>query len=792
MSVDLMLTKLYIPSIRANLVHRPRLIQKLIEGRGRKLFLVSAPAGYGKTTLITEWLDHIQTEDTVCWLSLDEDDSQPQQFFRYLAETIRPLPNAQSSLMQRLQSPQPLPAKNLMTAFVNDVTPVATPFYLILDDYHAIESADIDKSMAFLLDHMPPQMTLVLTSRSDPGFPISRLRARGELIELRANDLRFTETEAAQFLQQGMNLTLSPDQIAALEKRTEGWIAGLQMAALSMQNRDDLAGFIDSFKGSHRYIMDYLLEEVLDQQSAEVQVFLLETAVLDRLCADLCDAVRQSCRPPSQQILEQLENHNLFLIPLDNERRWYRYHHLFADLLRQRLQQQQPELVPQLHQRASDWYAANGRSADAIRHALAANDFDRAAGHIEQIWRTMLTHQLMPWRQWLDALPDSVIQRRPVLNVGYAWAHLLFDTELDACEQRLQEAEAWLNLSEAEREARGMVVEDDEEFEKLPATIASVRTYAARAAGDTVGAVNHARQALNLLPEDDHLGRALPAALLGLCYWTNGELSSAYETVSYASNSFHRSGDAVADISLKLIQVDILLVQGRLHDARRTCEQALKLYASDLWGASNLFLSLSEIYREQGEWKTATDTLQQSVSLGKQTASFYYRYRNRVALADIEASQGAFDKALDYLDETEPWWGGQHLRETRPLAAIKARVWLKQGRLNEALDWVKKQGLSIDDELSYLHEFEHVTLARIRIAQYQNGLGDDAIHQAIRLLARLLQAAEAGKRNGSIIEILILQALAHEAQNNISAALLPANKSAHAGQAGKLRSHLCG
>ena len=381
----LLQTKLYIPSFRDTLIHRPQLIAKLEEKQSCKLILLSAPAGYGKTTLITEWINHLEKERPVCWLSLDEDDSDPVQFFVYLAAAVRPLTDIQTSLPQLLQSPQPLPAKQLMAAFVNDVTPVPTPFYFILDDYHAIESTDIDKAVAFLLDYMPPKMTLVITSRTDPGFPISRLRARGEMIELRINDLRFTQAEAAEFLQQSMNLALLPDQIAALETRTEGWIAGLQMAGLSMQNREDVANFISSFTGSHRFIMDYLLEEVLNQQPDEVKTFLLETAVLDRLCADLCDAVRRS-PPASQQILEQLESQNLFLIPMDNERHWYRYHHLFADLLKQKLYQYVKlpsgnplQNVAVLHSRASQWYEDNGLEIKAIHHALAAKDFERTA-----------------------------------------------------------------------------------------------------------------------------------------------------------------------------------------------------------------------------------------------------------------------------------------------------------------------------------------------------------------------------------------------------------------------------
>ena len=361
--------------------------------------------------------------------------------------------------------------------------------------------------------------------------------------------------------------------------------------------------------------------------------------------------------------------------------------------------------------------------------------------------------------------------------VGSAWVQLVFAGEFDLFEQRLQDAEAWLNLSADERVTQGMVVADDESFERLPSSIASARGNAARAAGDMSMAFNYAQQAVDLVPEDDHLGRAIPAALLGVCYWTSGDLSSAYETLSYGLSRQLRNDDAVAYIRLKLFQIDIQVAQGHLQDARQTCEQALQLFSvqdgSEVWETSLLLLGLSELYLEQGEWKTATEYQQRSDALGKQISSFNSLYRKRMASVYKMVNQGAFVEAHKLLDETTPSLGPRYLQETRPLAAIKARVWLKQGRLDEALAWAQKRELTVEDELSFLHEYEHITLARLRLAQYQNGDGDDAMDQAIGLLERLLQAAEAGKRNGSIIEILILLALAREAQDNGAQALPP-------------------
>ncbi|MCA9956139.1 MAG: AAA family ATPase, partial [Anaerolineales bacterium] len=449
----LLQTKLYIPPTRSTIVPRSRLIEQLTRGLNGKLTLLSAPAGFGKTTLITAWLS--QLELPIAWVSLDEDDSDPQQFFSYIAAALHPFIANRQTLVNLLQASQPQPAKALATALVNDCTAVSTPCLLVLDDYHVVESSEIDLALAFLLDHMPPHLHLVMTSRSDPGFPLSRLRARNQLTEIRADDLRFSTEETAVFLQSVMGITLSPEQISALEARTEGWVAGLQMAALSMQNRDDVDEFVTSFTGSHRFIMDYLVEEVLNQQPIEVQDFLLQTAVLTRLCADLCDAILQT-PSTSQQILEQLETRNIFLIPLDDERRWYRYHHLFADLLRQRLAQSAglpkgdaEKRVTELHHRASIWYENNGLEIDAFHHAAAAHDIERTERLIEGDGIPLHFRGAgVPVLHWLESLPTTLLDTRPSLWVTYA-SVLLFVGQHTAVEQKLQSAEACLASSVA-------------------------------------------------------------------------------------------------------------------------------------------------------------------------------------------------------------------------------------------------------------------------------------------------------------------------------------------------------
>ena len=546
---SLLPTKLYLPPIRADWVQRPRLLGKLDRNSQTKLILVSAPAGYGKTTLVTAWLRQLEGAE-ICWLSLDENDSDPQHFFRYLAAAVRPLPDVQSQLPPLLQSNQPIPAKTLIKAFTHDVIPVAKPFVLVLDDYHVLDSAEIENALATLLDLMPPQMTLVLTSRSDPGFPISRLRARGELVELRADDLRFTEMEAAQFLQQTMGLTLQPAQVAALENRTEGWIAGLQMAALSLQNRSnsDLDSFVDTFTGSHRFVIDYLVEETLLHQPDAVRTFLLATAVLERLSGPLCAAVTQM--PHAQEILEMLERNNLFVVPLDEQRHWYRYHHLFADVLRAYAHDRQPAQIALWHQRASDWFAAQDALSDALPHAFAAQNFAEAARLLELI-RSQIggSYQFRQWLRWADRLPADLLQNRPVLAAGYGWA-LLFFGEMAASQPYFAQAEQAVT-----EPAPDQIVYDLEQWRLMPALLANARAYRLMSEGDVVGASQYARQARDFFGpgQEHHYWRQAALSLLDLTHWFTGDIPAAADAFAQSTESRLQAGVVVDAISTAMV-----------------------------------------------------------------------------------------------------------------------------------------------------------------------------------------------------------------------------------------------
>ncbi len=778
MSTPVLATKLYIPPPRPRAVLRPRLIERLNEGLHGKLTLISAPAGFGKTTLVSEWL--ADCGRPAAWLSLDEGDSDLTRFLTYLVAVLQTIAaNIGEGVLGVLQSPQPPPTESILTALLNEITTIPDSFVLVLDDYHVIDAKPVDNALAFLLEHLPPQMHLVIATREDPHLPLARLRARGQVTELRAANLRFTPAEAAEFLNQMMGLNLSTENIAALEARTEGWIAGLQLAALSMQGRSDTASFIHAFTGSHRFVLDYLVEEVLQRHPERVRSFLLQTAILDRLSGPLCNAV--TGREDGGGMLDALERGNLFVVPLDDKRQWYRYHHLFADVLQARLIEEQSNQVSSLHRRASSWYEQSGLPSDAIRHALAAKDFERAAGLIELAWSAMdINMQSAMWLGWAKALPDELIRARPVLSVGYAWA-LLDGGDMEACETRLRDAERWLDTPadaqmKLDTPSNEMVVVDEEQFRFLPATIATARAYRALALGDVPGTVEHAREALRQTPEEDYVRRIQAASLLGLAQHASGDLEAADRSLSDLLADLWRAGDISTAVGVTFVLADVRVARGRLHGAASAYQRAMQLAAGQgepmPVGTADLYRGMSELCCERGDLEAAAQHLVKGRELGERGASTGWQHRLRLAEARLKEAQGDLDGALDSLDEAERLFIRSPLPDVRPIAAQRARIWVAQGRLSEALGWARERGLSPGDGLCYLREFEHITLARMLIARYRSNRVDSSIQEAMTLLERLLKAAEEGGRMGSVIEILALQALACEAQSDIPRALV--------------------
>ena len=780
MAGPLLETKLHVPRWRRSLVARPRLSERLRRGAESALTLVSAPAGFGKTTLLAEWLAVAAADErSVAWLSLDQRDNDPALFWTYLVAALNTgAPAVSAGGLLLLQRPQP-PNEAGLVALLNDLDAISNDVVLVLDDYHVIDARDVQDGMAFLLEHLPPQIHLVIASRTDPALPLARLRGRGELAEIRATDLRFTPGEAAAYLNGVMGLALTASDVAALEGRTEGWIAALQLAALSMQGREDVTAFIDGFAGDDRYIVDFLAEEVLQRQPEHVQHFLLQTSILDRLSGPLCDAV--TGQDGGKTKLAALERGNLFLVPLDDRRRWYRYHQLFADVLHARLRDEQPDDVPDLHRRASEWYEQNGEPSEAIRHALAAGDFERAADLVELAIPAMRrSRQEAAVLGWLELLPDEVVRVRPVLSVGFAGA-LLAGGDFEGVEARLRDAEGWLDGATDTRQgshapAAEMVVVDDTEFRRLPAEIELYRAAQALVRGDGPGTVRHARRALELSPADDHLGRASAAALMGLASWASGDLEAGHSGYAECMAGLRRAGHIADTFGCAIALADIRRTQGRLGEAMRTYEQALQRASEQggpvLRGTADMYVGMSEVHRERNDLHAATQQLLRSQELGEHTGLPQNRYRWRVAMARIREAEGDLGGALDLLNEAERLYVGDFFPNVRPVPALRARVRVMQGELGEALGWARERGLSVADDLSYLREFEHITLARVLLARYTDERAEhQPIEDATRLLEGLLRAAEEGQRTGSVIEILALQALTHQTRDDIPAAL---------------------
>lgn len=771
MLTPILAIKLFIPPPRPGVVLRPRLTERLDEGLslGRRLTLISAPAGFGKTTLVSEWIASCRRP--VAWLSLDEGDNDLARFISYLVKALQEIKSGMGDgLLSALQSIQPQYIETILTALINEISIVPDPFLLILDDYHLINSQQVDRSLAFLIEHQPPQMHLVIATREDPSLPLARLRARGRLTELRAADLQFTPTEATEFLNRVMGLNLSDRDVAALEARTEGWIAGLQLAALSMQGHQDAARFIKSFTGSHHFVLDYLVEEVLRQQPEAIQNFLLCTSILDRMCGSLCIAILPDSLAFGQETLEQLERTNLFIIPLDNERRWYRYHHLFGSLLRQRLgQSRKPEEIAQYHTRASVWYEKNGEQAQAFQHAIAAADFTRAAMLAEKYWQGMSeSFQYAVWLGWAKQLPEAVIRARPVLCTQIAWGYMDI-SEVDASESRLRDVERCL-----ENPPDDMVVVVEDQFRALPARIAMIRTYNAQSVSDFPAAVKSAELAIKLAPEEDHFLRAQTNAILAGTYWANGDLEAACKSLNDWIDNAQKAGNFVFAIASASGKADILTEQGHLREALRTYQRSLQLaseHEAETQGIiAHHHLGLALLYHEMRDDESAAKHFQMSLELNQQSVLRDWSYRKYLAQAQLKETEGDLNSALDLLDDAQRFYARSLIPNTRPIDALKVSIYLKQGRLAIAQEWVREHGFSVADALSYLNEFEHITLARVLLTEYQVNRKERIIQDSLSLLKRLLKAAEDQKRTGSSVEILIVTALAYHTLGSTSQA----------------------
>ncbi|MDQ1664054.1 MAG: hypothetical protein QOH75_85 [Actinomycetota bacterium] len=774
-------SKLHVPARRPGTVARARLNERLGGVSNSALTVLSAPAGFGKTTLLTEWLAAVPAGGpSTAWLSLDARDNDPTLFWTYVVAALQAANDGVgASALSLLQSPQPS-TEAAIAVLLNDLHSVPHDILLVLDDYHLIEAPEVHDGMAFLLEHLPPKLHLVLATRADPALALARLRGRGELVEVRAADLRFTAEESAAYLNGSMGLALTAGDVAALDGRTEGWIAALQLAALSMQGRGDASAFIAGFAGDDRYIVDYLAEEVLGRLPAEVRDFLVKTSLLDRLTGPLCDAV--TAREGGRATLVSLERANLFLVPLDDRREWYRYHHLFADVLQAHLLEEHADEVPKLHGRASAWYEQNGDISQAIEHALGGADFARAADLMElAIPVVSRERREAELKRWAELLPDEVVRVRPVLGVFFVGA-LAQVSAFETVARRLSDIESSLGVTGAgtwpEEPPSDVVVVDQEGFKRLPGTVQLYRAALALSEGDLDGTVGHARQAMSLAPTDDHLTRAAAAALTGLASWTAGDLASAHDGYAACIAGLLRVGFVSDVLGCSVTVADIRRTQGRLGEAVSTYERALELAAVEpgappLRGTADMHVGLAEILLDRDELAAAAERLARCHQLGEHNGLPKNPYRSRVAMARLRAVEGDLDAALELLDEADRVYDGDYSPNVRPVPAVRARLWVRRGELSRAVAWARERQLSAGDDLSYLREYEHVTLARVLLARHAAERAATCIEEATSLLARLLTAAEEGERTGTVIEILVLQALVEQARGDTVAALAP-------------------
>jgi LuxR family maltose regulon positive regulatory protein len=746
----LLRTKLHTPPPRPEFVSRPRLIERLERGleRGHKLTLISASAGFGKTTLISDFAASLAQIDgknpqsdiqnpKLCWLSLEEEDSDPARFLTYVLSAIQTAePGVVEGALAALQSPQPPPPKSILTILINDMTAAAGRVMLVLDDYHLVTNQTNDEVLSFLLDHLPPALHLVLITREDPALPLARLRARGQLTELRAADLRFTPDEAVEFLNQVMGLDLTADEVAALERRTEGWIAGLQMAALSMQGRPDTAAFIDAFTGSHHFVLDYLMEEVLSRQPQDVQDFLLQTAVLDHLCGPLCDAVCLfETHMDGQQMLEYLQQANLFIIPLDDERRWYRYHHLFADLLRQRLQRQQQESTAELHGRASVWYEEKGLEVEAFHHAVAAGDVERAARLVEG--EGMPLHYrgaVVPVINWLAALPPAELDANPSLWVTYATALTMTGRAIDEVEAVLQAAEAALQDAEI-----------DDKNRDLLGQIASIRAMSAVPQREAEVMMAQAQRALDLLSPDNLAARTGATWVLGLAYQYLGDLAEAGEAYHQAVAGGELSGNVMFTIAAKTSLGQIQEMDKQLVQAAQTYREVIELAGDPpAAAAAETYLGLARITYEWNDLASSEEHAQQALYLAKQMETVDTPAACMTLLARLKLAADDTAAAGDLLDEAERFMRRPGFTDRLPeIPAARVRLLLMQGETAVAAELAQTQELPLSQ-------------ARVLLVQ-----GDSTA--ALELLETWRAGTKVSDRPGGMLEGTALHALALQA-----------------------------
>ena len=749
-------TKLYVPPLQSTWISRPRLLHRLNEGFKRKFTLISAPAGFGKTTLLVEWLH--QKKIPAAWFSIDQKDNDPANFLTYVIAGLQTLETGiGKAALTLLQAPQPPHFESILINLMNDISNISKDATLVLDDYHAVDARPIHNITAFLLDHLPERLHLVMATRSDPPLLLARLRSQNQMMELRAVDLSFTTEEIGDLFTQSLKLQLSSDDIHMLETRTEGWIAGLQLAALSLQGRKDPSSFLNAFRGDHRYIADYLTEEVLNRQSKPLRDFLLQTSMLERLCDSLCDAV--TGQQNSRQILNTLERANMFVVSLDEERRWYRYHHLFADLLAQQLRSKQGDLLAELHRRASQWFAENGFKGEAVDHAFAAEDYGRAADLIEEIaeidWDRARESRLL---QWLKKLPDERFDVNPKLCIFYA-RELFKNGLLDEAEKKLLVAEQMLESTSSQ----------DLSKEGMQGRIAVIRAYVATRAGELSHTISFASQALNLLPQSDVNWRSVAATTLGMGYGSD-KLVEAQQAFSEAMQISKAAGNVYYHIFAGSCLASIVFKRGKLKEAKDISRNLLRLALENgieqTGIAGSLYGNLGMISCEWSDMDEGIHLLNKGIELSELGRDPVILATCQVGLLRALMYRMDFAGAFKLMEEINERAGNFTLPPwiTNAISALNVFFWLGSGNLNAALQWVQERGLGIDDEPTGARELEYLALAHILITQHK-------LDEADRLLLRLIDDARAGDRVYMMVEMRLMRVMIFKARQQTAAAL---------------------
>ena len=781
-------TKFSVPIPRGAMVPRARLTTLMAAGEEASLTLVSAPAGFGKTTVLANWLARRASGPrSVAFVSLDEGDAQAATFWLYVVSALSDAASGVGAgVLPMLAAGQPA-TRSLLTTVLNEIESLPTEVDLVLDDYHRADGPDVAEGMEFFLDHRPSNLRIVISTRADPKLPLARLRARGELVEIRARDLRFTVDETAVYLSDVGGLAVAAADVIALENRTEGWAAALQLAALSLQGRDDVTGYIAGFAGDDRHVVDYLVDEVLSRQPVEARDFLMRTSVLGPLCGDLCDDVLEQVG--SRTMLEALERANLFLVPLDDQRQWYRYHHLFADVLQAHLRHERPEQVAGLHLRASRWYTDAGVPESAVRHALAAGDVERAAVLAEAALPALQRdRQEGVIRRWMGDFPDDVLQARPVLAVGFVGA-LMSSNEFADIEGRLKGVERQLPAIRSRIEANasgtaartdsakdtfGIRAVDDAELARVPSAVELYRAGLCLVTGDLPATHRHARRAVEASTAEDDVVRAAAFGLSGLAHWACGELDAAHERYASCIEGLRRVGHVSDVLGCSITLADIRLAQGRLRDAHASYDQGFRLAAAAggaTRGVADMHVGLSQWALERGLLAEAREQIERARSLGEERGLPQFPYRLRAAAAMLAAADGDVTSALAWVAEAQQVYLGDFSPNVRPLHAVAARLLVQQGDIDAAVRWARDHDVSSLQGLTYVREFEHVTLAEVLLARHRRDGIESMLGEATELLQRLREAAEDGGRVGALIDIVILQAMAEASRGNVADAL---------------------